>query len=245
MVRIKPSTLLIISSLLVRTEIVLVGSGEYPERHGDITISSTINRPKQPAKLERHIPYANTSSIHYEKKIYPRKEKTHYINVKYAPTYTLSQEVPLPIEPIYTHRVNYIPQDQRIKDLLEEIRKTKKDQEAVESSLEKLKEKTNHLKILSAEQRKTDASINSIQERVQTLKSTLDILKSKISFLSVRSIEQTQQIKSTQREIETLERTLQTKTNLIHRLHHLKKKYKWIQSEYNYYEESSDYNPIT
>lgn len=239
----KRSALFILFVLFTKTQIILLEE-ETPETHGGITINSTKNRVERISNtidMSSVYPEEGTSSedsFSYYPKIH---HKTYRKKIRYPSAYKIKRETAIKIEPLSRKTtIKYTLQDQRIKDLLAEIQKTSQQLETFENATLRIKDRKNKLSKLSAHRSRTRASIKTTQKEIASIEISLKILRSKLSDLSKASVEESQKIKEMEQEIATLQFKLQQNSSLLHKLHKLRKKYLWLKSEYNYYEESSD-----
>ncbi|KAI5192414.1 hypothetical protein NEMIN01_2001 [Nematocida minor] len=231
----------------ILSEIILLEDIETPERHGSVTINSTNNKSSH-LHRRQHIPniYPKQSSMpiegimHNTPHIHIREPHMNYAETEDSGEYRVKNKEKIDsTEPLYRASK---PMDKRLQDLLSEIKRTKKEQEAYIRTSLKVEKRQTELSKLKKEKLSTAHSIQLIQNEIAMIENTLESLKAQMQGLTKKYENVTKQKMAIEEELISLEKQLQIKRDLLHRLHRLKKKYNWLRSEYSYYDDSSDYS---
>ncbi|KAI5166831.1 hypothetical protein NEIRO02_1453 [Nematocida sp. AWRm79] len=245
--------LFILSIPYAITRVVLLDDIDAPEKHGNVTIDSTNNKLDHISRKVRMKTSLTSSNIPYQKETTSRyitfgpprngRDALPYYKRETLPrpgAYSVEKDTSIKVEPIYQHKKQLNTTiDRRIEDLLSEIQKTKKEQDIYMHTQEDLNEKQARWNKLISEKNTTAQSIGITQKEIKAVMITLSELKKQLYDLTNRENNLIRDEKIVSKEIEYLQSQLNAKEALLHKLHKLKKKYKWLESEYNYYESDS------
>ncbi|KAI5135631.1 hypothetical protein NEAUS06_1576 [Nematocida ausubeli] len=229
------------------SQVVLLDDIEAPERHGDITIDSTNNKVDHISRKIRMKTALNPQNIPYERHQHSRyiaypPDSMNKLNMPHNRVYSIERDTSIKIAPVDRRNYAHASVDRRIEELLQDIEKTKKEQAMYTHTQEDLETKKQALDDITNSKITTEQSIAITRKEIFAVENTLQELKNQLQGLSVKESNMLKEEAETKKEINHLQAQLTNKEVLLHRLRKLKKKYKWLRSEYNYYEADSSTN---
>ncbi|KAH9385861.1 uncharacterized protein NEMAJ01_0757 [Nematocida major] len=237
---------LLMGTVQTLAKIVLLDDIDAPEKHGYITIDSTNNKIDHISRKIR----SKKASLPAPPDGYVETRK--YTERRFEPVERASiggstprkvvhvEEEPFTVDlgRVPVRRV-YAPIDRRIEGLLLETDRIKKEQDKYDQTRSKIRTRKIKLKTLKSDRKLTEKSIYLTHKEINAVENALESLKLQLAELNGKFEAISRQESEIEKDLVSLQGKLNEKAALLHRLHRLKKKYRWLQSEYSYYESES------